>query len=149
MPTTKKPPSQSTQKTPNPSTKSSSQQQNRSFKDVAPTLENPSPYISQFVPYHMEVSTDHNLLDDSSMIQDILVTQKTLVKRYSNAVCEGSLEKFRKICTHHLAEVASDQFDSFSYMQKKNLYPIEPAPMQKLSEAKTKFKDKEQCMKKN
>jgi len=96
----------------------------------------------------MEVARDEIMLDDTALITDILVTQKTLVKRYGNALCEGSCQKFRSILNTHLGEIASDQFDSFMYMQQNQMYPTEPAPQPKLSEAKQKFKTTEQSMKK-
>jgi len=99
------------------------------------------------VRLRMEFARDEIMLDDTSMITDILVTQKTLVKRYGNALCEGSCQRFRGIVNNHLGEIAEDQFDSFTYMQQNDLYPTEPAPAPKVSEAKQKFKNTEQKMK--
>jgi len=95
----------------------------------------------------VEFARDEFMLDDTALITDILVTQKTLVKRYGNALCEGSSQKFRSIINNHLGEIAEDQYDSFLYMQEHNMYPTEPAPEAKLCEAKQKFKSTEQELK--
>jgi len=95
-----------------------------------------------------EFSLDQIMLDDASIITDILTTHKTLVKNYSVALTEGSNEKIRKIITTNLSEAANDQFEIFNYMANNNLYPIEPAPPQKLTEAKNKFKKEEKCLNK-
>ena len=96
---------------------------------------------------NFEFAKDKNLLDDSAVITDILVMQKGLIKRYGNALCEGSCEKFRGLINKNLSEAANDQFDSFLYMKQKKLYPVETAPSPKLTEAKDKFKSKEKNMK--
>jgi len=95
-----------------------------------------------------EFAQDMTALDDTAMIADILTTQKTLIKTYGTALCEGSNEKFRHICNTHLTEIAEDQFDSFRYMHERNLYPTDPAPAPKLSEAKQRYKATETKMKK-
>jgi len=97
-------------------------------------------------PFRAEFASEQIILDDPSMIQDVLTTQKTLIKGYGIAICEGSTQKFRHILNKHLEELAEDQFDSFQYMQSKNLYPTEPAPEQKLTQAKERFKTKEETM---
>ncbi|MCL2847818.1 MAG: spore coat protein [Firmicutes bacterium] len=97
-------------------------------------------------PYRAEFASDQIILDDPSMIQDVLTTQKTLIKGYGIAICEGSNQKFRDMLNKHLAELAEDQFDSFKYMQDRNLYPVEPAPEKKLTQAKERFKSKEETM---
>ena len=107
----------------------------------------PLPRQSQNNQMRAEFARDEIMLDDCSMITDMLVTQKNLVKRYGNALCEGSSQKFRSIVNSHLTEIADDQFDSFIYMQQNDLYPTEPAPMPKITEAKQKFKETEQKLK--
>jgi len=95
-----------------------------------------------------EISNDM-LLEDCAIIKDVLTTQKTLIKNYGFALCEGSTDKLRCLLNHHLAEIAEDQFDSFLYMKEKGLYPEEVAPSDKITEAKQKFKQTEQEMKKS
>jgi len=111
------------------------------------TPKQPEQQPSNTVHMRMELARDEIMLDDTALVTDILVTQKTLVKRYGNALCEGSCQKFRSILNNHLGEIASDQFDSFLYMQQNQMYPTEPAQSQKLCEAKDKFKQTEQKMK--
>ena len=97
-------------------------------------------------PFRAEFASDNIILDDPSMIQDVLTTQKTLIKGYGIAICEGSNQKFRSILGKHLTELAEDQFESFMYMQDRNLYPTEQAPAPKLTQAKERFKSKEETM---
>jgi len=85
-------------------------------------------------------------LDDVCIISDVLTTQKTLVKRYGNSLCEGSCDNFRTLCNTNMSELAEDQFDAFMYMSDRDIYPTEPAQKQKLTEAKEKFEQKEQEM---
>ena len=94
-----------------------------------------------------EGSKGNSMLDDVAIVSDILATQKTLIKSYGVALCEGSTEKFRGICNTHLSELAEDQYDSFLYMNQRNLYPTDPAEAVKLSEAKQKFKAAEMKIK--
>jgi len=86
-----------------------------------------------------EFAKDH-LLDDVAIVSDVLSTQKGLIKMYGTALTEGSNEKMRHLCNTHLTELAADQFDSFLYMSQRNLYPTDPAPAPKLSEAKQRYK---------
>jgi len=87
-----------------------------------------------------EAAQGRALLDDAAIVSDVLATQKSLVKMYGTALCEGSNEKFRHLCNTHLTELAEDQYDSFLYMNERNLYPTDPAPAPKLSEAKQRYK---------
>ena len=87
-----------------------------------------------------ECGCDCHLMDDAAIVSDVLGTQKSLVKLYGTALCEGSNEKIRGLCNTHLTELAEDQFDSFQYMSEHNLYPTDPVEAAKLSEAKQKFK---------
>ncbi|MCL2796510.1 MAG: spore coat protein [Firmicutes bacterium] len=87
-----------------------------------------------------EFAKDHVALDDVAIVSDVLSTQKGIIKMYGTALCEGSNEKIRHLCNTHLTELAADQFDSFLYMSQRNLYPTDPAPAPKLSEAKQKYK---------
>jgi len=139
MPTSKSSSSSSKSKSSSPSSSSSSRPRSSSSSSQS--------------SMNFEIASDNHvksksMLDDTAIISDVLVMQKGLVKRYGNALCEGSCDKFRNLVNKNLTEVASDQFESFLYMKQKNLYPVEAAPAPKLTEAKDKFKGKEQKMKK-
>ncbi len=87
-------------------------------------------------------------LDDVALISDILSSQKNLIKMYGSALCEVSCENLRKVVNKQMSECANDQFDAFLYMNERNQYPTEPAPAQKVVQAKQKFAQKQAKMKK-
>ena len=89
-----------------------------------------------------EFSEDQTSLDDEAMISDMLKSQKALVGLYGTALIESSCDKMRKLVNQKMTECAQDQFEAFTYMNENNLYPTEPAPSQKVVEAKTKYKKK-------
>lgn len=90
---------------------------------------------------------DCNCLEDKDMITDILNNQKNLIKRYTVALTEISCEKLRGLVDTKLSECAEDQFDAFLYMNERDLYPTEPAPSQKVKQAKQKFTQAKEQMK--
>ncbi|MCL2256444.1 MAG: spore coat protein [Firmicutes bacterium] len=93
-----------------------------------------------------EFSEDQTCLDDTAMITDALKFQKALCGAYSKALMESSCPNMRKLVSQKMSECACDQFDAFNYMHERNLYPTEDAPSQKVTEAKSKFKEKWQDM---
>jgi spore coat protein CotF len=93
-----------------------------------------------------EFAQDMTQLDDVAIISDVLSCQKSLVKLYGAALCEVSCDKLRKLVNNQLSECADDQYDAFQYMTQRNQYPTEPAPSQKVCEAKQKFECKKQQM---
>jgi spore coat protein CotF len=95
-----------------------------------------------------EFAQEMTALDDVAIISDILANQKALVTRYTVALTESSCDKMRKLLTSHLTECGCDQFDSFRYMNERNQYPTEAAPAQKVAQAKQKYAQKKERMKK-
>lgn len=95
-----------------------------------------------------EFAQDMTKLDDVAIISDVLSSQKGLIKMYSTALCEVSCENLRTVVTKGMTECATDQFDAFLYMNERNQYPTEPAPSQKVMQAKQKFAQKSTKMKK-
>jgi len=92
------------------------------------------------------ISGKSQQLTDQEIITDTLTGQKGLVKMYSTAITEGSGMTIRNLFRQNLTECASDQYSSFEYMQKNNLYPLECATPDKIKEAQTKFaKQKRDC----
>ncbi|MCL2861261.1 MAG: spore coat protein [Firmicutes bacterium] len=89
-----------------------------------------------------EFSEDMTSLNDEAMVKDALKYQKALCGAYSKALIESSCPNMRKLVNQKMTECACDQFDVFSYMNERNMYPTEPAPSQKVTEAKSKFKQK-------
>lgn len=79
-------------------------------------------------------------LDDYEIISDVLGSEKQLVKLYSTALCESAEEPLRDIFKENLIEAAADQYSTFEYMQKRGMYPTEPAPEDKVTQAKQQFR---------
>lgn len=86
-----------------------------------------------------EFACDNMMLDDKTIISDVLGSQKALVKLYGTALCESSCNKLRTLVSKHMNEIACDQFDSFTYMSDHNMYPTDCAQQTKINSAKTKF----------
>ncbi|NLL56267.1 MAG: spore coat protein [Clostridiales bacterium] len=78
-------------------------------------------------------------LNDIQIIQDVLSSEKSLAKMYMNAILESSCPKMRKVLGDVHMEIADKQFKCFEYMSQNNLYPIEYADSQKLTDAINKY----------
>ncbi len=78
-------------------------------------------------------------LNDEQIIKDILSTEKNLAKLYMDAILESSCPKMRKTLTTVHTDVTNTQYDCFKYMQKNNLYPVDYAENQQLTDAINKF----------
>ena len=78
-------------------------------------------------------------LSDYDIISDILGSHKSLIELYGTALCEIGSEDLRDIVSCQMAECAEDQFDAFNYMNARGMYPTEPAPVQKVKQARQKF----------
>ncbi len=76
---------------------------------------------------------------EKDMLQDILVLEKDIVKTYGSYIIESSCPKMRTVLNNNMKASAEDQYCVFDNMSKRGLYPTEQAPMQKLTQAKTKF----------
>ena len=87
-----------------------------------------------------ETACDNNCrLSDYDIISDVLGGHKNLVKLYGTAMLETDNEQLRKIINTQMSECACDQFDAFKYMNDRGMYKTEPAPVQKIKAARTKF----------
>lgn len=95
-----------------------------------------------------EFAQDMCKLTDKDIISDVLGTHKSLVKMYGTALCESSCPNMRKLINCKLSECAEDQFDMFLFMNERGLYPTDPAPAQKVQQAKQMYCNESQKMKK-
>lgn len=78
-------------------------------------------------------------LNDTQIINDVLSSQKMIVKLYGDSIIESSCPKMRTTLTQIQRDVLDGQFECFSYMETNNLYPIEYAQDIKLTQAINKF----------
>lgn len=95
-----------------------------------------------------EFAQDMCKLTDKEIISDVLGSHKALIKLYGTALCETDNEKLRSLIDSHLSECAEDQFDAFTYMNQRGMYPTDTAPTSKVTQAKKKFGSYEAQMKK-
>lgn len=86
-----------------------------------------------------EFACDNCKLTDYDIISDVLGSHKSLVKLYGTALCETDNENLRKLINARMTECAQDQYDAFIYMNERGMYKVEPAPVQKVKSARTKF----------
>lgn len=94
-----------------------------------------------------EFAQDMCKLSDKEIISDVLGSHKALIKLYGTALCETDNEKLRSLIDTHLSECAEDQFDAFTYMNQRGMYPTDTAPASKVTQAKKKFGSYEATMK--
>ena len=80
-----------------------------------------------------------NLITEKDMLQDILVLEKDIVKTYASYLIEASCENLRDVLNENLRDSACDQFNVFSAMNERNLYPVKDAPQTEVDTAKKKF----------
>lgn len=78
-------------------------------------------------------------LNDEQIVSDVLAGQKELAKMYMDAILESSCPKMRATLGPVHMDIAEKQFQIFQYMSKKNLYPIDYAEPQMLTEAINKY----------
>ncbi|MBQ9514068.1 MAG: spore coat protein [Clostridia bacterium] len=78
-------------------------------------------------------------LNEKDSLQDLLNTEKTLVKIYGTALTEGASDGFRKMCKTHFDDTAEDQLQVFLQMTNHGYYKVESAPQKDLEQEKTKF----------
>lgn len=78
-------------------------------------------------------------LNDAQIAKDILTSEKNLAKLYMNGILESDCPKMRSTLTTVHNDIAKDQYAAFKYMHENNLYPVDYADNQKLSETITKY----------
>lgn len=86
-----------------------------------------------------EFAQENCALNDYDIASDVLGSVKSLIKLYGTALCEIDCETLRNIVNEKMTEVAEDQLDVFLYMNERGMYKTEPAPIQKVKEARQKY----------
>ncbi len=86
-----------------------------------------------------EQAQDACKLSDYDIVSDVLSSHKGLIKLYGTALCEVAEENLRGIIENKMSECAEDQYDAFLYMNARGMYKTEPAPLQKVKEARQKY----------
>ncbi len=78
-------------------------------------------------------------LDDYDIASDVLSSHKSLISKYGTALCEIECAELRDLVSSTMNETADDQLEVFEYMNDHGMYKTEPAPLQKVKEARQKF----------
>ena len=86
-----------------------------------------------------EFAQEQCKLSDYDIISDVLGSHKNLIKLYGTALCEIGCKYLRNVVTSKMTECAEDQLDAFTYMNQRGMYKTEPAPVQKVKEARQRF----------
>lgn len=86
-----------------------------------------------------EFAQDNCKLTDYDIISDVLGSHKNIIRLYGTALCEIDAKELRNLVSGKMAECAEDQLDAFLYMSDRGMYKTEPAPVQKVKEARQRF----------
>ena len=80
-----------------------------------------------------------NLLDEKNILQDSLISQKLISGSYNTFAGECVNQQLRSTMLNILDDEHKIQADVFGYLQSHGWYQTEPAPQQKIMQAKQKF----------
>ncbi len=78
-------------------------------------------------------------LGEKEILNDILNTEKEILKAYSTAVTESSCANMRQLLLRNITQVSDDQYNVFNTMVNKGYYQKKDAQDQDVQQAKQKF----------
>lgn len=81
----------------------------------------------------------NNAMGEKEILNDILNTEKEIVKLYSTAVTESSCTNMRQVLLRNITQTSDDQFSVFSTMVNKGYYQTKDAQDKDVQQAKQKF----------
>lgn len=81
----------------------------------------------------------NNVLGEKEILNDILNTEKEIIKTYSTAVTESSCANMRQLLLRNITQIVDDQFNVFNVMVNKGYYQKKDAQDQDVQQAKQKF----------
>ena len=87
----------------------------------------------------MEIKINTQNFDDREMMNDALISQKTLTKTYNTFADECCTPGVRNEFLSILSEEYQIQADVFDEMSKRGWYQVPPAEQTKIDQAKQKF----------
>lgn len=86
------------------------------------------------------------MLTEKDRLQDILSSEKDLIKIYGSYLTEASIKPLREILKDNMYEVANEQFEIFSIMQAKNYYSPKQAQEMEIETTIDKFQKEKNCI---
>jgi spore coat protein F len=81
----------------------------------------------------------NNPMGEKEILNDMLNTEKEIVKLYSSAVTESSCPNMRQVLMRNATQTADDQFNIFNVMVNKGYYQKKDAQEQDVQQAMQKF----------
>ena len=78
-------------------------------------------------------------MNDVELLNDMLITEKNMIKNYSTFITETSCPEMRQVLTNNMTETARDQYNVFDTMRQKGYYQLKDAPSAEVIEAKQKL----------
>lgn len=81
----------------------------------------------------------NNVMGEKEILNDMLNTEKEIVKLYSSAVTESSCANMRQVLMRNITQTADDQFNIFNVMINKGYYQKKDAKEQDVQQAKQRF----------
>jgi spore coat protein F len=81
----------------------------------------------------------NNPMGEKEILNDLLNTEKEIMKLYSSAVTESSCPNMRQVLMRNITQTADDQFNIFNIMVNKGYYQKKDAQEQDVQQAKQKF----------
>ena len=90
----------------------------------------------------MNIKNNCACLNDKDISSDVLEDLKSLIKLYSQNLCECAEENIRCQLSDCICELDHQQFACFEFMNKKGYYPTKQAPEGNINQAIEKFCNK-------
>lgn len=78
-------------------------------------------------------------LNEKDSLQDMLNTEKNMIKLYSDAIAEGASKGFRSVIRELWNATATDQLTVFLTMTEHDYYRVQSASEEQINEIKGKF----------
>ena len=78
-------------------------------------------------------------MNDVELLNDMLMTEKNMVKNYSAFITETSCPNMRRILSKNMMETAEDQHSIFEMLKQKGFYEVKDAPDNEVTAAKQKL----------
>jgi len=78
-------------------------------------------------------------MNDIEMMNDMLITEKNMIKNYSTFITETSCPNMRQVLTQNMTETAHDQYRLFDTLRQRGVYPTKDAPDSEVTAAKQKL----------
>lgn len=81
----------------------------------------------------------NNIMGEKEILNDVLNTEKEILKVYSTAVTESSCANMRQLLLRNITQISDDQFNVYNAMINKGYYQAKDAQDQEVQQAKQKF----------